>query len=111
MGTSASSKGPAGGVPMVPPWVPDPVPPNPPPDAPPGPAGDGSNDNQQGPDYAAPQQAPLSRPPTPRLSPIAPAARFNGARRSLGDFARSGDSDDMRRGLRHYVRSGYGGGA
>ena len=31
MGTSASSKGPGGGVPMVPPWVPVPLPPNPPP--------------------------------------------------------------------------------
>jgi len=40
---------------------------------------------------------------------MAPVARFGGARRSLGNFARSGDSADMRRGIGHYVRTGYGG--
>jgi hypothetical protein len=40
---------------------------------------------------------------------MAPAARFKGARLSLGSFARSGDSADMRRGVGRYVRSGYGG--
>ncbi|XUJ32346.1 hypothetical protein ACQ5SK_27495 [Bradyrhizobium japonicum] len=30
-------------------------------------------------------------------------------RASLGDFARSGDARDLRRGLGHYIRNGYGG--
>ncbi len=41
---------------------------------------------------------------------IAPAARFRGARLSLGSFARSGDTSEMRRGIGRYVRNGYGGG-
>lgn len=40
---------------------------------------------------------------------VAPAARFGGARRGVGDFARSGDTDALRRGLGHYVSKGYGG--
>ena len=88
MGTSASSKGPGGGVPMVPPWVPDITPPNPPP-----------------PD--TPQQQPIPQQPMP--SPIAPAGRFRGARLHLGNFSHGGDQREMRRGLRDYVRSGYGG--
>jgi len=97
---------------MVPPWVPDPVPPPPPPDGNgAGPADGGGQDGQQTPgqNQPTPPTAPTV-PAAPRPSPIAPAARFGGARRSLGRFASSGDSRDMRRGLRHYVRSGYGGG-
>src|SRR5882724_9778336 len=99
MGTSASSKGPGGGVPMVPPWVPDPAPPPPPPDEDAaGPADGGGQDDQQTPgqNQPTPQTEPTA-PAAPRLSPIAPAARFGGARRSLGKFASSGDSRDMRR--------------
>lgn len=110
MGTSASSKGPGGGVSMVPPWVPDPVPPVAAPGAPPEPDADGDSDGQQQPGQpATPLAVPAPRPAPP--SPIAPARRFAGARRNLGEFARSGDSRDMRRGLRDYVRRGYGGGA
>jgi hypothetical protein len=36
---------------------------------------------------------------------------FVGARRSLGEFARTGDVRELRRGLGHYVRSGYAGSA
>lgn len=102
---------------MVPPWVPDPPPPPPaPPDSEEQPgdvenisAGGGGDD-----DSAAPgqKQAPTEQPTqtAPRLSPIAPAGRFGGARRNFGNFAHSGDSADMRRGLRHYVGKGYGGG-
>jgi len=94
---------------MVPPWVPDPVSPTTQPVTPSPspdddgviPTGDGNQDDQQTPGHD--QQAPKYIPP------IAPAARFGGARRSIGRFASSGDSRDMRRGLRHYVRSGYGG--
>jgi hypothetical protein len=111
MGTSQSSKGPRGGVPMVPPWVPDPVPPHPPSNGDGAAPADGdTQDDQQTPG----QQQPALQQSTPaplRPSPMATAARFGGARRSLGNFARTGDSADMRRGLQHYVRSGYGGGA
>lgn len=86
MGTSQSSGGPGPGVPMVPPWVPD-IPANEPP-----PEGDDPNVAQG-----------------PPIVPLAPPARFLGARRSLGEYARSGDRLDMWRGLGHYVRSGYGG--
>ena len=93
MGTSQSSKGPGGGVPLVPPWVPDlnsPTPPEPP-------------DGQDSPE--SPPAAELSVSPTP----LARAGRFSAARRSFGSFAHSGDSRDMQRGLGHYTRNGYGG--
>ncbi|MBP1089641.1 Qat anti-phage system associated protein QatB [Bradyrhizobium diazoefficiens] len=48
-------------------------------------------------------------PPLLQPSPIAPEKRFGGTRASLGDFARSGDARDLRRGLGHYIRNGYGG--
>ena len=94
---------------MVPPWVPDPESPTPPP-VPPNPLPEGGGEDGQ---QAAGQNQPAplaAEPAAPRPSPIAPAARFGGARRSLGRFASGGDLRDMRRGLRHYVRSGYGGG-
>lgn len=107
MGTSASSKGPGGGVPMVPPWVP-PIPPN-------SPTQDGDGDGSTGgdgldgqsptiPNQSTPQQ-PTQAPP----SPIAPTARFGGARLNLGRFGQSGDRKDMQRGIGNYVRKGYGG--
>src|SRR6266568_5360029 len=114
MGTSQSSKGPSGGVPMVPPWVPDPAPPGPPP---PLPAADGDgtpspadNDGQNPPPS---DQVALPQQPSPGPAPVvavAPAGRFLRARRRLGRFAKSGDSADMRRGVGSYIRGGYGGG-
>lgn len=99
MGTSQSSKGSPGGVPMVPPWVPDATSTEPPADQ-----GTAPGD--------APEPTPTN-PAPPVLSPsvpiIAPAGRFTGARRSLGSFARTGDSVEMRRGVGRYVRGGYGG--
>jgi len=100
MGTSQSSRGSPGGVPMVPPWVPAPSPPLPPPDIP------TSDDGKQNGGEQLPQLQPV---PVPKSVPIAPHSRFGGARLNLGRFARSGDSREMRRGLRHYVRKGYGG--
>lgn len=109
MGTSASSKGPGGGVPMVPPWVPDPVsPPKSPQD------GDGAAPGGDGPDEQTPaaQRQSVPQPEAQgEWSPIAPAGRFRGTRLNLAKFARSGDQGDLRRGLREYVRKGYGGGA
>lgn len=96
MGTSQSSRGPGGGVPMVPPWTPAPTP-NAPPVAPPSPT--------PPPDPSAPPAPPQL--PTPL--PIAGPRRFAAARLNLGNFARSGDRGSLRRSLAHYVRSGYGG--
>lgn len=106
MGTSQSSGGPGPGVPMVPPWTPaapqDPVPP-------PAPPQEGPPDTP--PDDLPPGDLAPSPPSLPGLqpAPIAPDKRFGGVRTSLGNFARSGDSRDLRRGLGHYVRDGYGG--
>jgi hypothetical protein len=98
MGTSQSSKGPPGGVPMVPPWVPDATPAETP-----------TEGNAPG-GAAEPASAnPAQQPSTTSVPTIAPAGRFTGARRSLGSFARTGDSAEMRRGVGRYVRSGYGG--
>lgn len=103
MGTSQSSNGSPGGVPMVPPWVPDvPLPPAPPEGAPPSPVPD-----QNGtPEPRSPQRNPPQQP-----VPVAPMRRFSGASRSLGDFGRSGNRASMRRGLGQYVKKGYGGSA
>lgn len=99
MGTSQSSNGSPSGVPMVPPWVPDiPLPAAPPAEIPSDDAPVAGVD-QGTPPRTEPQQA----------IPLAPAGRFGGARRSLGDYAHSGDRDSMRRGVGRYVRSGYGG--
>lgn len=117
MGTSTSSRGPGGGVPMVPPWVSDPLPtptqmtPNPPTDG--GiPTNGSAQDGQQAPgqDQGFSKQPVPTAPVSPLPSPMAPANRFGGARLSLGRFASTGDSRQMRDGLRHYVRRGYGGG-
>ena len=100
MGTSQSSKGPTGGVPMVPPWVPDAVP------------ADSPADQGNAPQEAAeptPANPPQHQPSAPSVPAIAPAGRFAGARRNLGSFARTGDTGEMRRGVGQYVRSGYGG--
>jgi hypothetical protein len=104
MGTSASSKGPGGGVPMVPPWVPDLGPPKLPQKGKAAAPPDG--DGHKGQPTAAPNQPAPNQPAKTQPSPIAPAARFGGARRNLGNFARGGDRRDMWRGLRDYVRKG-----
>lgn len=92
MGTSQSSKGPGAGVSMVPSWVDDP-----PAEAPTG--DDPLADEGQ-------SATPAAAPPAASL---APDRRWIGVSRSLGDYARTGDTSAMRRGFGHYVRSGYGG--
>jgi hypothetical protein len=98
MGTSQSSGGPGGGVPLVPPWVP--------------PAG-GDAPAQDGAPPAAgePGVPPSGTTPVTPGAVAAPAGRFTGARRNLGDFARSGTRESLGRSLGHYVRNGYGGSA
>lgn len=98
MGTSQSSKGSPGNVPMVPPWVPAPSPQPSPPDTQPAEPASPADASESATSSAA---APVS--------PIAPAARFAGARRALGSFARNGNAADMKAGVGHFVRTGYGG--
>lgn len=88
---------------MVPPWVP-PIPLSPPSQDgdETGPTDSGDQDGQL---PITPNQSAAQIPP----SPIAPAARFGGARLSLGKFGRGGDRQDMQRGIGDYVRRGYGG--
>lgn len=70
---------------MVPPWVPD------------APTDDAANQDQD-------------QPPSDQgQGPIAPVGRFFGTRLNLGRFASSGNRDDLRRGVGHYIKTGYGG--
>lgn len=100
MGTSQSSNGSPSGVPMVPPWVPD---------------IDGTDDGTSQPSPTTdststePSQNANQISPPQQAVPIAPAGRFGNARRSLGEFARNGNSGSMRRGVGRYIQSGYGG--
>ncbi|WP_370233162.1 Qat anti-phage system associated protein QatB [Hyphomonas sp.] len=96
MGTSSSSKGPGSGVPMTPPWA-DPAT---------GPA-DGDGDDASGGGAEEGDGKDASKPKD--SSVLAPVARFGGARTNLNQFARSGDTQAMRRGVGHYVAKGYGG--
>lgn len=80
MGTSASSKGPGAGVSFDPPWIDD---------------IDVPGQDKQG----------DVKPATG----IAPKARFGSARRSMGDYVRSGSTDSARRALGHYSKTGMGG--
>jgi hypothetical protein len=102
MGTSQSSGGPSSGVSMVPPWAAN----LPTGDLPEGgqpvntevpPAGNNEPDGQ-------PVQIPVIQYP----ASLAPNARFSGARKSLSNFARTGNPNDLQRGLGHYARRGYG---
>ena len=98
MGTSSSSSGSPSSMPMVPPWVPDPIPPT---------GNEPGNGAIAAPDDDAPD---ASLPPPAQPVPVAPPARFGGARLWLGRFARTGSTSDMRTGVGHYVRKGLGGG-
>jgi hypothetical protein len=80
MGTSASSKGPGAGVSFDPPWLDD-------------------------------INVPGIDKPTDLDHAVgtAPKARFGSARRSMGDYVRSGSTDSARRSLGHYSKTGMGG--
>lgn len=117
MGTSASSKGPGSGVPLIPPWV-DPVATLAAPlepdanEAPPAEEIDEEESTvertENHPDTEQTGEGG-SRPPQDGVQRIAPFRRFGAARKSLGQFAQSGDRSALERGLGHYVRSGIGG--
>lgn len=105
MGTSQSSNGSPAGVPMVPPWVPD-ISPPPPPQSP-----DGTDAGSDADGSAEAPSSSVSGVAATQSIPIAPARRFSGANRNLGDYAKRGDRNSMRRGLGQYVKKGYGGSA
>ena len=94
MGTSASSPGPGRGVPFDPPWLDDVVLP-----------------------CDAPPATDTIANPTEMINPtdetiegqVAPAKRFLGARRSLGDFIKSGSTQALDKAIGHYSRTGMGG--
>ena len=100
MGTSQSSNGAPSGVPLLPPWADNPNDSN-----------DGNNDsdnensNPENDNKPSEDKEPLPETPLP----IAPPARFKGARTNINDFARNGDKTSLKRGIGHYVRTGYGG--
>ena len=100
MGTSQSNKGSPSNTPMVPPWTPDPLAPDGPPPVTP----DGG---QPQPDGNQPNDGEEPRAPE---VPIAPRGRFGGARRNISDYAKTGNSDCLSRGLKHYSSKGMGGG-
>lgn len=109
MGTSQSSNGSPSGTPMVPPWTPD-VPSSQQPDVgADGDSSDGSPDTGTTPPADGNEGSPDQG--GNKGSPIAPPSRFGGARRNMGDYARTGDSSSMKKGLGRYVRKGYGGSA
>jgi hypothetical protein len=88
-------------VPLVPPGVP-PLPPPLVPSAPPVPPN------------IEPPELEVKQGPIPSASPflvaqLAPPRRFMAARTSLGRFAKSASSDELRRGLGHYTKTGLGG--
>ena len=99
MGTSQTSQGPGSGTPMVPPWTPNPI----------------IKDESELEGQAGMEDEELDErgmPGAPSLiaaSLLAPWGRFQGARRAIGEYARTGDSGKMKRGIGWYVRKGYGG--
>jgi len=93
MGTSASSSGPVSGVPLVPPWVDN------------GGSEIGPNNDEDNSDGSNEQQPVQPIVPIP----IAQPGRFRDARSSLGRYAGSGNSNDLKNGLRYYSRTGLGG--
>jgi hypothetical protein len=94
---------------MVPPWVPPLDPPFEPAADPQNTETDPAADPQDNPEAGPQTQLAVAPPASASIPMLAPPARFGGARTSLGQFASSGNSRDMRRGLRNYVRTGYGG--
>jgi len=101
MGTSASSNGPGPGTPFDPPWLDDIPSPEPGDDPQPD---DDSDDSDSGDEQPKPPEPPPAKPPE-----VAPPKRFLGARRAIGEFARTGKQDSLRRAIGHYSRTGMGG--
>jgi len=96
MGTSASSKGPNGSNPLVPPWAED---------------GDtvvigGGGDDQETNMEVSNSDVQEDIPELKNESPF--STRFLSARRAFGDYAKSGNRDDLKNSLGHYARNSTG---
>lgn len=102
MGTSKSSSGSPSGAPLVPPWVPKDT------KKEPAAAPKEANSNYPKNSESDPRRQPLN-PKLDTTSPNAPDGRFRATRGQLGRFARSGDSNELKRGVGSYSRSGLGG--
>ncbi len=108
MGTSQSSNGSPSGTPMVPPWTPD-IPSTQQSETDVG--GDIPDDSTDAGSPPSDGDVSPSDQESKKGSPISPPSRFAGARRNMGDYARTGDSSSMKKGLGQYIRKGYGGSA
>lgn len=91
MGTSTSSKGPGSGVSFDPPWLDDVV------------GGIGSGGG------VIPPNDPAATTSPEAPSGIAPPNRYGDARRSFGKFAKTGNTDQLRRAIGQYSSRGSGG--
>ena len=103
MGTSASSKGPGSGVPFDPPWLEEIMPQLPGEEMQPTDPGSGDNNEQ---DDGQSDKTPQT---TVEVADSAPPGRFGNARRSLGNYARTGNQGAFRNAMGHYSRTGMGG--
>ena len=103
MGTSASSNGPGSGVPFDPPWLEEIMPILPGEERQPIDPGSGDENEQDNEQSDKTPLTPTEVPDTRRHG------AFGNARRSLGNFARTGDQDAFRIAMGHYSRTGMGG--
>lgn len=101
MGTSASSNGPASGVPFDPPWL-DNI-------TLPGSEEISQSDSDTPNDDSEEKQTNPSSQSFPESVEVAPPRRFYGARLALGQFVRTGQQDAFKRAVGHYSRTGMGG--
>ena len=90
MGTSTSSTGPNSGVSLDPPWLDDVV-------------GDIDKGSVVTPNDGVPTDSPAG--PTGN----APSARYGDARREFGKFAKTGNTEHLRKAIGHYSHRGSGG--
>jgi len=95
MGTSQSSNGAPPKQPIVPPWAPDAPAENPNANQ----TGEDGNQNADGADQPASPEAP----------PMAPPARFQGARNQIGKYDGDSHRSHVGRGIKEYIKKGYGG--
>ena len=106
MGTSTSSAGAGSGASFDPPWLDDaetgidsshadkPISPNPAPED----GSDGENDSDSENDNTTPQHV--------ESPAVAPAGRYQEARRALTGFVQSGSGSDLRRGISSFIKKG-----
>jgi len=100
MGTSASSKGPGAGVSLDPEWLDDIELPN---------QNNIQPDNQNDDDSEDGNQSHENEQNETVKLNLAPKFRFASARRSMGEYIRSGSTDALKKSLGHYSKTGMGG--